>query len=61
MNLINFEKYIEYQMQAAAVIHGNIPEEIAKRAKAIVDKVLEINNTRVCQFESATKLFKREE
>jgi hypothetical protein len=48
-------------MQAAAVAHGNIPEAIANNAKLVVDKVLELNNTVVVQFESATELFKKEE
>jgi hypothetical protein len=60
-NTITFEQYLAFQMQAAAVAHGNIPEAIAGNAKLVVDKVLELNNTRVVQFESATKLFKKEE
>jgi hypothetical protein len=61
MNSITFDQYLSFQMQAAAVAHGNIPEAIANNAKLVVDKVLELNNTRVVQFESATELFKRSE
>jgi hypothetical protein len=61
MNTITFEQYLAFQMRAAAIVHGTMPDAIAAHAKAIVDKVLELNNTKVVQFESATKLFEKKE
>lgn len=61
MNRINFEKYLEMQVRVAACVNSNLPDYIADKSKAIVDKILELNNTKVSQHEPATKLFKKEE
>jgi hypothetical protein len=58
MNLITFEEYLEYQMRVAACISSNLPDYIADKSKAIVDKILELNNTKVSQHEPATSFFK---